>query len=232
MEELAHLPNHLAIIMDGNGRWAEKRGLSRLEGHRAGIESTRQVVRLLNERGIPYLTLFSFSTENWRRPRAEVNGLLRLLRLSLKKEIKEIAEANIRLRHLGRLDRLSPLLRKGIAEAVALTQSNSGLTLSLAFDYGSRAEIVEAARRIAAAGINPDDIDETLLSSFLYTAGLPDVDLVIRTSGEFRVSNFLLWQSAYAEYYFTDVLWPDFDTGELEKALEAYGQRKRRFGGL
>ena len=232
MAELAHLPNHVAIIMDGNGRWAEKRGLPRLEGHRAGLESTRSAVRFLSEHGIPYLTLFSFSTENWSRPRAEVSGLLRLLRQSLKKELKEIIEANIRLRHLGRPDRLPPALKKGITEAVTLTQGNSGMTLSLAFDYGSRAEITEAARRIVATGIAPEDIDEALFSSFLYTTGLPEVDLVIRTSGEQRLSNFLLWQSAYAEFYFTDVLWPDFGTEELEKALQAYGRRKRRFGGL
>jgi len=226
------LPQHIAIIMDGNGRWAAKRGLPRLEGHRAGLESTRSAVRYLSERGIPYLSLFSFSTENWNRPRAEVSGLLRLLRQSIKKELKELVEADIRLKHLGRPDRLPPALKKEIGEAVARTQNNSGMTLSLAFDYGSRAEIAEAARRIATTGIAPQDIDETIFSEFLYTAGLPDVDLVIRTSGEQRLSNFLLWQSAYAELYFSEVLWPDFNTTELEKALEAYGQRKRRFGGL
>ncbi len=227
-----HLPNHVAIIMDGNGRWAQRRGLPRLEGHRTGLESTRSTVKQLAERGVPYLTLFSFSTENWVRPRAEISGLLKLLGQSLKKELKELVEANIKLRHLGRLDKLPQSLQEGINEAVEHTKGNSGMTLSLAFDYGSRAEIAEAVRRIAAAGIASDDIDETIFSDFLYTAGLPDVDLLIRTSGEQRLSNFLLWQSAYAELYFTDVLWPDFDTAELEKALQTYATRQRRFGGL
>jgi len=218
--------------MDGNGRWAQRRGLPRLEGHRAGLESTRNSVRQLAERGVPYLTLFSFSTENWNRPRAEVSGLLKLLGQSLKKELKELVESNIKLKHLGHLERLPQSLQRGIKKAVEQTKDNNGMTLSLAFDYGSRAEITEAARRIAAAGIAPDDIDESIFSDFLYTAELPEVDLLIRTSGEQRLSNFLLWQSAYAELYFADVLWPDFGTGELEKALEAYARRLRRFGGL
>ena len=232
MDKIARLPKHIAIIMDGNGRWAKKRHLPRLKGHRAGLESTRTTVRYLNEHGLKYLTLYSFSTENWSRPKDEVRGLLRLLERSINKEFRELHEANIRLCHLGHLDRLPSGLKKAISQAVELTRDNSGMTLSLAFDYGSRLEITDAIRRIVADGIPVEKIDETLFNRYLYTAGLPDVDLVIRTSGEYRISNFLLWQSAYSEYYFTDVLWPDFDTKEIEKALITFSQRKRRFDGL
>lgn len=232
MKKIARLPNHIAIIMDGNGRWAEQRGLSRLEGHRAGLKSTRAVIRCLDGYGVKYVTLYSFSTENWSRPQKEVKGLLRLLGQSIRKELKEFNEANIRLCHIGRLDRLPAVLKKTITQAIELTGDNSGMTLCLAFDYGSRLEITDAVRRIISDGIPPQKIDEALFNSYLYTAGLPDVDLVIRTSGEYRISNFLLWQSAYSEYYFSDVLWPDFGSKEVEKALTAYSQRERRFGGL
>jgi undecaprenyl diphosphate synthase len=232
MEKQAGLPNHVAIIMDGNGRWAEKRDLPRFEGHRAGLKSTRTAVRIISEYHVKYLTLFSFSTENWSRPKAEVSSLFKLLQKSIKKELNELIEANIRLKHLGRLDRLPPALQGEIEKAIEITKGNDGMILSLAFDYGSRAEITEVARRIVADGIAPEQIDETLFSSYLFSAGLPDVDLVIRTGGEYRLSNFLLWHSAYSEYYFSDILWPDYNRHEIEKALNVYSQRKRRFGGL
>jgi len=232
LKQINPLPDHVAVIPDGNGRWAQKKGLPHIKGHRAGIESTRTTVRRLEQYGIKYLTFYSFSTENWKRPRREVGGLLKLLEESLKKEVPELNENNVRLNHIGRLDRLPPGLRKTINEAIELTCVNSGMVLSLAFDYGGRSELVNAVRSIIEDGILPSKVDEKLLSRYLYTAGLPDADLVIRTSGEYRISNFLLWQSAYSEYYFTDVLWPDFGSDEIDKALIAYSQRKRRFGSL
>jgi undecaprenyl diphosphate synthase len=232
MEKISRLPNHIAFIMDGNGRWAKKRGLPRLEGHRAGLDATRAVINHLGEKQIKYATLYSFSTENWNRPKDEVNGLLDILEKSINKETKELHQKGVRIRHLGHLDRLPQHLRRAIEKAVELTSSNTGMTLSLAFDYGGRLEILDALKVIIADGIPPQDIDEKLFSSYLYTAGLPEVDLVIRTGGELRISNFLLWQSAYSEYYFTEVLWPDFDSRELDRALSAYSQRQRRFGGL
>ena len=231
-DEPARLPGHIAIIMDGNGRWAEKRGLARLEGHRAGLENTRAVVRHMSRRQIKFVTLYSFSTENWSRPRDEVDGLLGILEKSLRKDYKELKEANIRLRHIGHLENLPRGLKLAIKKALRDTRGNSGMILTLAFDYGGRLEIVDAVRRIVAEGHPPREIDEALFNRYLYTAALPDVDLVIRTSGEYRISNFLLWQSAYSEYYFTDVLWPDFNETEVDKALAVYSQRRRRFGGL
>ena len=232
LKEIGPLPDHVAVIMDGNGRWAENKGLPRIKGHRAGIERIRTTIRRLGQYGIKYLTLYSFSTENWKRPKREIAELLKLLEESLKKEVPELNENNVRLNHIGRLDRLPPSLKKAINESIKLTGGNSGVVLSLAFDYGGRSEIINAARNIAKKGISPSKIDEKLFVEHLYTAGLPDVDLVIRTSGEYRISNFLLWQSAYSEYYFTDVLWPDFDFIEIEKALTAYSRRKRRYGSL
>jgi len=232
MEEISRLPNHIAFIMDGNGRWAEKRGLPRLEGHRAGLEATRSVVEHLGEYHIKYVTLYSFSTENWNRPKDEVAGLLNILERSMDKEAKELHKRGVRIRHLGHLERLPQHLRQAIENAIELTLNNTEMTLSLAFDYGGRLEILDAVRSILADGISPENIDEKLFNSYLYTADLPDVDLVIRTGGDLRISNFLLWQSAYSEYYFTSALWPDFDTEELGKALIAYSQRQRRFGGL
>lgn len=230
MKKFARLPNHIAFIMDGNGRWAEQRNLPRIKGHRAGIENTRSVVRCLGEYRINYVTLYSFSTENWNRPRAEVNSLLTILGESLEKETAELHQNGVRLRHIGRLERLPQRLKLAVEKAIELTSKNTGMNLSLAFDYGGRAEIVDAARDISAKGIPPQDIDEELFNSHLYTAELPYVDLVVRTGGELRISNFLLWQSAYSEYYFTKVLWPDFNTKEVEKALAVYSQRQRRFG--
>lgn len=232
MKEISRLPNHIAFIMDGNGRWAEKRNLPRLKGHGAGLDATRSVIKHLGEYHIKYVTLYSFSTENWNRPRNEVSGLLKLLEISLKKEIKELHKRGVVIRHLGHLDRLPQLLRQAIKDAIELTRNNTEMTLNLAFDYGGRLEILDAVRNILADGISPQDIDEKLFSSYLYTADLPEVDLVVRTGGDLRISNFLLWQSAYSEYYFTNVLWPDFNEEELDKALIAYSKRQRRFGGL
>jgi undecaprenyl diphosphate synthase len=232
MRKITRLPKHIAFIMDGNGRWAEQQGLPRLEGHRAGIESTRTVIRCLNEYRIKYVTLYSFSTENWNRPQDEVSGLLKILEESIEKESLELHQRGIKIRHLGRLQRLPKELKLAIKWAVELTKNNTKMTLSLAFDYGGRLEILDAVGKIIAKGIPPKDIDEKLFSGYLYTAGLPDVDLVIRTGGNLRISNFLLWQSAYSEYYFTEVLWPDFGAQEVEKALMSYSQRQRRFGSL
>jgi undecaprenyl diphosphate synthase len=232
MKKISPLPNHIAFIMDGNGRWAEQHGLPRLEGHRAGIESARSVIECLREYHIGYVTLYSFSTENWQRPEDEVRGLLKILKESIGKETAEFHKRGIRIRHLGRLEELPLHLKLAIKRAVELTKNNTQMTLSFAFNYGSRLEILDAVRSIITEGIPPRDIDDKLFNSYLYTTGLPDVDLVIRTGGDLRISNFLLWQSAYSEYYFTEVLWPDFNTEELEKALVSYSQRQRRFGGL
>ena len=231
-KDIAALPNHIAIIMDGNGRWAEQRNLPRLEGHRAGIEAVRATVKCLNQYQIKCVTLYSFSTENWKRPQDEITGLFQLFEESIDKESIELHNQGIRLLHLGRLDRLSTSLQEAITRSIELTKDNPGMTLAFAVNYGGRAEILEAVRGIISAGIPHHKIDEKLFSHHLYTAGLPDVDLVIRTGGELRLSNFLIWQAAYAEYYFSDVLWPDVDQDEMEKALLSYSQRQRRYGGL
>lgn len=230
MKKFARLPNHIAFIMDGNGRWAEQRNLPRIEGHHAGIESTRSVVKCLGEYHINYVTLYSFSTENWNRPKIEVNSLLKLLGESIEKETAELHQNGVKIRHIGHLERLPRRLKLAIERAIELTRNNTGMNLSLAFDYGGRTEILDAVRHIIAEGISPQDINEELFNSHLYTADLPYVDLVVRTGGELRISNFLLWQSAYSEYYFAKVLWPDFNTREVEKALAVYNQRRRRFG--
>jgi undecaprenyl diphosphate synthase len=225
-------PRHIAIIMDGNGRWATQRGLTRLEGHRAGFKTIHDIVRYLGELKIEFATFYAFSTENWNRPKEEVRGLFRLLSQSIQREVADLHKHNVRIRWLGREDGLSPRLVKDIKEAVSLTKDNPGMTLCLALNYGGQQDITDAARRIAADKIPADKIDEELFESYLYTAGIPGVDLLIRTAGELRISNFLLWQSAYAEFYFTPVLWPDFNCEEMDKAIMAYGGRKRRFGGL
>jgi len=227
-----HLPGHIAFIMDGNGRWAEQRGLSRLEGHHAGVEKIREIVRTLDRRGVRHVTVYAFSTENWSRPPDEVSGLLQLLEKIIGDEARELHKNGIRLRHLGRLEGLSTGLKQAIADVVEMTRHNSGMMLCFALNYGGRGEIVDAVRRLLAERVSPLDVDESLFRQYLYTSGLPDVDLVIRTGGEFRISNFLLWQAAYSEYYFTPALWPDFCEKELDKALKEYGQRQRRFGGL
>lgn len=223
-------PQHVAIIMDGNGRWAKEHGLPRFAGHEAGGKNIRPVVKIFADYGVRYLTLYAFSTENWSRPKVEVAGLLGLLAKKINQETQAFHQENIRLVHLGRLDRLSRKLREKVKVAVELTKNNTGLTLCLAFDYGSRDEIVQAARRIADAGIPGDNIDESVFAQYLYSPDIPDPDLVIRTAGESRLSNFLLWQAAYSELYFTPVLWPDFGHKEVEEALSEYKRRQRRFG--
>jgi undecaprenyl diphosphate synthase len=223
-------PQHVAIIMDGNGRWAKERGLPRLAGHEAGGKNIRPVVKIFADYGVRYLTLYAFSTENWSRPRIEVAGLLGLLSKKINQETQAFHQENIRLTHLGRLDRLSQKLREKVKAAVELTKNNTGLTLCLAFDYGSRDEIVQAAIRIAKTGITSDNIDESVFARYLYCPDIPDPDLVIRTAGESRLSNFLLWQAAYSELCFTPVLWPDFGHKEIEEALSEYKHRQRRFG--
>jgi len=230
--EAAETPIHVAIIMDGNGRWAEERGLPRLDGHRAGTENIRSVSQTAAKAGVKYLTLFAFSTENWSRPDNEVSGLLSILGDVIGDATEQMSEAGVRLNHIGRTDRLPQPLQEAIEAAVALTQDNQGLVLSVAFDYGGRDEILQALKRIAADGLNPEELDESLLERYLYTDGVPDPDLIIRTGGEMRLSNFLLWQAAYSEHYVTEVRWPDFDEGEFLKAIDAYRHRKRRFGGL
>jgi undecaprenyl diphosphate synthase len=230
MTQANYPPQHVAIVMDGNGRWAKKRGLPRLVGHNAGGENIRPVVKIFADYGVKYLTLYMFSTENWNRPRIEVAGLLSLLARKIGQETQAFHQENIRLVHLGRLDRLSQKLREKVQAAVELTKNNTGLTLCLAFDYGGRDEIVQAARRIASAGISGNNIDESVLARYLYNPDIPDPDLVIRTGGESRLSNFLLWQAAYSELYFTPVLWPDFGRKDVEEALSEYKLRQRRFG--
>lgn len=225
------LPVHVAVIMDGNVRWAEGQGKSRMEGHRAGTENIRRVVESFVRYQVKYLTLYAFSTENWSRPEAEVRELMHILGRVIKRETKALHEKGIRLHHLGRIDRLSERVQKQVRYAIDLTKDNPVMTLSIAFDYGGRAEILNAARQLVTSGIAPEMIDEERFSGHLYSAGLPDPDLIIRTAGEVRLSNFLLWQSAYSEFYFTPVYWPDFDAEEVRKALIAYSERKRNFGG-
>lgn len=229
-------PNHVAIIMDGNGRWAQMRSLPRQEGHRRGLEALRRTVRNASDLGIAVLTLYSFSTENWRRPHAEVSFLMGLLKHFVEKDLAELADANVQVRIIGSRQDLAPELRRLVEHAEARTRGNTGLILAIAFNYGSRDEIVRAARELAAdvaAGrIDPSAIDEAALAARLDTRDLPDPELVIRTSGETRISNFLLWQAAYAEFVFTPVMWPDFDRAAFEDALAQYRQRERRFGGL
>ncbi len=227
-----HLPNHVAIIMDGNGRWAEKRGLPRLAAHRAGVERIRSIIKYLDESGVKYLTLYSFSTENWNRPEEEVQGLFSLLEETIDKETPELNRRGAKIRHLGRMEELPEELQQSINRAISLTHNNTRMVISLAFNYGGRTEIMDAARRLIDEGIPSKDVNEDLLGKYLYTAGLPDVDLVIRTGGEKRISNFLMWQSAYSELYFTKVLWPDFNSRHLARALKSYSIRQRRFGGV
>jgi undecaprenyl diphosphate synthase len=228
------LPRHVAIIMDGNGRWAKKRALTRVEGHREGINSVREIVRACGELGIEYLTLYTFSKENWNRPKGEVSALMTLLLKTIRAEVNELRRSNVRLMTIGRLEDLPYLARESMEQAIRILRKNDGLTLNLALSYSSRQEMVDAVRQIAAAvkagHLEPDEIDEDMISSHLYTTSIPDPDLLIRTSGELRLSNFLLWQLAYTEIYVTDVLWPDFRRKEFYEALLAYQKRERRFG--
>jgi undecaprenyl diphosphate synthase len=232
MDNKPAYPRHVAFIMDGNGRWAEQRGLTRLEGHRAGVKNIRSIIRQLGSKGIEYVTLYAFSTENWRRPEDEVAGIFHILEDNIGGESAALHKNGVRIRHIGSLKELSPKIQESIKTAMELTKMNTGITLSVALNYGGRAEILEAVRRIVAEGIKPDAIDEKVFQSRLYTADLPDVDLVVRTGGEMRISNLMIWQTAYSEYYFTPVLWPDFDVAELDKALQEFSRRQRRFGGL
>ena len=229
---LKNLPQHIAIIMDGNGRWANRRGLPRLAGHRRGADTAKQIVDILLDYGIPYVTLYAFSTENWNRPREEIDSLFQILEERLDEGVRFAREKQIKVRHLGKPDGLPSRVLDRAKQVLELTQNGSRMTLNLAFNYGGRGEIVEAVRRLVLDGIPAKEINEAVFSQYLYTAGIPDPDLIIRTGGEMRLSNFLPWQSAYSEIYFTPVLWPDFDKKELDKALLAYSQRQRRFGGL
>jgi len=226
------VPRHLAIIMDGNGRWAKARGLPRLAGHRAGTENLRRILRACVELGIEVLTIYAFSTENWDRPQSEVRGLMGIVERVIDRELNELHANGVQIRHLGQLQGISKKLQKKIKRALDLTANNDRLILNVAFNYGGRTEIVDAVQRMIADDVLVSQVDEALFGRYLYTGGQPDPDLIIRTSGELRVSNFLIWQGAYAEYYATPTFWPDFNQDELMKALEHYGQRERRFGGL
>jgi undecaprenyl diphosphate synthase len=226
----ADLPRHVAIIMDGNRRWARQRKLDELEGHAAGVEAIRGLLRHAVRRGVPVLTLYAFSRENWARSDDEVRGLFGLLEAAIRSETAELKAQGVRIRLLGRLDELPDDTRRSIGAAIAETVDGDRLQLNVAFNYAGRTELVDAFRRLAASGIEPDAIDETAISAALYTAGLPDPDLVIRTGGEQRLSNFLIWQSAYAEFYTTEVLWPDFGPDALDAALLEFASRTRRFG--
>ncbi len=229
---LGRIPQHVAVIMDGNGRWARSRSLPRMAGHRAGSENIRRIIQRFADYDVRYLTLYAFSTENWERPNDEVKGLMRLLSRFLKRETNHLHENGIRLVHLGDLSPLKPKLQQEVSDAIELTRHNDKMTLAIAFNYGGRAEIVEAVRKIVASGVATEDVTEELVAGYMTTAGLPDPDLVIRTAGEMRISNFLLWQSAYAEFYSLPTYWPDFDTPHIDECLKAYAQRVRRFGAL
>ncbi|MGD9712096.1 MAG: isoprenyl transferase [Thermomicrobiales bacterium] len=231
-ESAGSVPDHVAILMDGHGRWAAKRGLPRIAGHERGTENIRRITRAAAEAGIGYLTLWAFSTENWSRPFEEVSGIMRLLGEALERETMELHQQGAQLRHIGRLDGLSPDLRQSVEDAIELTRDNTGLVLTLAFDYGGRQELVRAVQEIVRDGVPVEEIDERTIAKHLFTRDLPDPDLVIRTSGEYRLSNFLIWQAAYAELYFSQVYWPDFGPDHLQEALADYASRERRFGNL
>jgi undecaprenyl diphosphate synthase len=225
-------PNHIAIIMDGNGRWAERRGLPRIAGHQVGVNRIRSVVKTCVDNQVKFLTLYGFSTENWNRPEEEVQGIFTLLEESIDREGAELHRQGVKMLHLGRLSELPQGVQSAIERNCRLTRNNTRMVLCFAFNYGGRAELLDAARRLIKDNIPAADIDDRVFSNCLYTAGMPDVDLLIRTGGEMRISNFLLWQSAYAELYFTRVLWPEFTPGQVLRALAAYEHRQRRFGGL
>jgi undecaprenyl diphosphate synthase len=224
------IPTHIAIIMDGNGRWALARGLPRLAGHRAGTENLRRVIEACIEFGIPYLTIYAFSTENWGRPEEEVQGLMKIFEDVIDRELQELHDQGVRLKHIGRLDRLDPTFREKVLHALEYTKDNTRLILNVAFNYGGRDEIVFAIQRMIQDGVQPEDVTADLVNHYLFTAGVPDPDLIIRTSGELRGSNFLIWQGAYSEWYFPPVYWPDFDKEQLRLALEEFAHRERRYG--
>ncbi len=230
-EEHGICPRHVAVIMDGNRRWAEERGLPKQAGYRAGTENIRRLIQAFGERNVECLTLFAFSTENWKRPKSEINPLFKLIGRVLDRELEALHSNGVKLVHIGDLTPLAQDLQRRIVKAIELTKDNTRMTVCVAFNYGGRAEIVDAVRRLVRDDVPETEIDESKISSYLGTAGLPDPDLIIRTSGEMRLSNFLIWQAAYAEYYTTPVYWPDFDETEIDQALAAYAQRGRRFGG-
>ncbi len=229
-EFLTRIPTHVAIIMDGNGRWAQKRGLPRLAGHRAGTENLREIIKACVEFGVQYLTIYAFSTENWGRPADEVDGLMHILEDVIDQELNELHQQGVQLVHIGRLERLDPVLSQKVKKSIDLTKDNDRLTVCIAWNYGGRDEIVCAIKRIIEDGLKPEEICDDIVGNYLFTAGIPDPDLIIRTSGEMRISNFLIWQSAYSEWYITPILWPDFNRDELKKALIDFGQRERRYG--
>lgn len=218
------------MIMDGNGRWALQRGLPRLAGHKAGTENLRRVIRATVEFGVKYLTIYAFSTENWGRPAEEVNGLMLILQNVIDRELGELHKEGVQLRHIGRLERLDPFIQKKVLHAIDLTKDNDRLVLNVAFNYGGRDEIVNAIQKIIKDGIPGEEVTDDLVNQYLFTAGVPDPDLIIRTSGELRVSNFLIWQAAYSEWYITPTYWPDFDKEEYRRALETFANRDRRYG--
>ncbi len=231
LEELpAIIPTHVAIIMDGNGRWAQKRGLPRLAGHRAGTENLREIIKACVEFGVKYLTIYAFSTENWGRPAEEVDGLMHILEDVIDQELEELHQQGVQLVHIGQLERLDPSLRDKVKKSIELTKDNHRLTVCIAWNYGGRDEIVCAIKHIIEDGLKPEEICDEIVSDYLFTTGIPDPDLIIRTSGEMRISNFLIWQSAYAEWYVTPILWPDFNRDEFRKALIDFGHRERRYG--
>ncbi len=232
LNNLKKIPTHLAIIMDGNGRWAQQKGLPRVSGHRAGTENLREVIEAAVEFGIQYLTIFAFSTENWTRPSDEIQGLMKIFRMMLDRELMSLHENGVQLRHLGCLDRIDDALKKKVAEAIELTKDNSTLILNIAFNYGGRDEILRAVKQLIQDGIKAEDLDEDTFEKYLYSSNSPDPDLIIRTSGEFRISNFMIWQGAYSEWYFTPTYWPDFGKDDLLEAITAYNQRDRRYGGV
>jgi undecaprenyl diphosphate synthase len=229
--QVENLPTHIAIIMDGNGRWAAARNKPRMAGHRAGTENLRRIIKACVRFGIKYLTIYAFSTENWKRPQDEVSGLMQIMGDVLEKEVPELHEQGVQLRHIGRLEQLDKNTQAKIRKAIELTRGNQRLVVNVAWNYGGRDEIVYAVQQIIAADIHPEDITQEVISDHLFTKGSPDPDLVIRTSGEMRTSNFLIWQSAYSEWYFTDILWPDFNEAALKAAIEDFDSRERRFGG-
>lgn len=230
LPKLEKVPTHVAIIMDGNGRWAKQRGMPRSEGHRQGTENLRRTIRSAVEFGVKVMTIYAFSTENWSRPRREVMLLMRILEMVIDKELRELNDEGVQIRHIGELDGIEPRLAQKVVDACEFTRDNKRLILNVAFNYGGRDEIVHAVQQIVRDGIPADDITEETISNYIYTSDLPDPDLIIRTSGEFRLSNFLIWQGAYSEIYTTPTYWPDFDKAEFHKALVAFGNRRRRYG--
>jgi undecaprenyl diphosphate synthase len=226
------IPQHVAIIMDGNGRWATQRGLPRLAGHKAGTENLHRVIRAAANQGIKYISFYAFSTENWNRPKAEVEGLLRLLSEFIDNETEALHREGARLLHIGHLAGLGPMLESKVNKAIELTKDNKAVTVLLAFNYGGRDEIVTAVKRLISDGVTADEVTVDKISSAMFTAGIPDPELVIRTSGELRTSNFLTWQTVYSEWAFPETLWPDFDNQALQTIIDSYRQRDRRFGGL